>query len=126
VILLLDSHALVWSLTDPARLSSRGRSALEDPDNLAFASAISAYELELKRDRDPELARMPTNLEDAARQQGFEWLSVSVSHASSAARLPRHHGDPFDRILIAQAFAEGAALVSLDRWFPTYGVSVFW
>jgi len=124
--LLIDSHALVWSATERSSLGMMAREAITDPSNQVLVSAITAYELELKRLRDPLLARLPDDLDAAVRGQGFEWLAVMPEHASEAAKLPRLHGDPFDRIIIAQAFVEGAVVVSADRWFPGYGVPLLW
>ncbi len=124
--LLIDSHALVWSATEQSSLGSRAREAITDPSNQVLVSAITAYEPELKRVRDPLLARLPDNLDEAVRAQNFEWLAVTAEHASEAGKLPRLHGDPFDRIIIAQAFVEGAVIVSADRWFPGYGVPLLW
>ena len=111
---------------EPMRLSRRARLALEAPENELLLSAATAYEIEYKRDREPALGRMPADLERALTGQGFVWLPVTPAHAGAAGRLPRHHGDPFDRILIAQAVAEGAALVSADQRIPTYGAEVVW
>ncbi len=124
--LLIDSHALVWSATERSSLSLRAKQAIADSSNLILVSAITAYELELKRLRDPLLARLPDDLDDAVTGQGFEWLPMTPEHAREAAQLPRLHGDPFDRIIIAQAFVEGAVVVSADRWFPGYGVPLLW
>jgi PIN domain nuclease of toxin-antitoxin system len=126
MILLLDSHALVWSAVEPGRLSTKARDAITDRTNQVLVSAVTAYELEYKRTRDPLLARLPANLDEAVRGQAFEWLAVSTDQAAQAGRLPRHHGDPFDRVIIAQAFAEGAAVVTADRWFAAYGVALVW
>jgi PIN domain nuclease of toxin-antitoxin system len=126
VIVILDTHVLVWSATDTARLSARATDAITDRSNRVLVSAISAYELELKRLRDPTLSGLPINLDEAVIGQGFEWLPLSHDQAAQAGRLPRHHGDPFDRLIIAQAFAEGAGVVTADRWFAAYGVAVIW
>ena len=69
---------------------------------------------------------IPDDLDDAVQGQRFEWLAVTPEHAREAGKLPRIHGDPFDRIIIAQAFVEGAVVVSADRWFPGYGVPLLW
>jgi PIN domain nuclease of toxin-antitoxin system len=126
MILLLDSHALVWSAVDPGRLSARAMNAITDRSNQVLVSAVTAYELEFKRARDPLLSILPANLDEAVSGQAFEWLSLTPDQASQAGRLPRHHGDPFDRLIIAQAFAEGAAVVTADRWFAAYGVATVW
>ena len=126
MIIILDSHVLVWSATDTARLSARAKDAITDRSNRVLVSAVSAYELELKRPRDPTLSDLPTNLDEAVIGQGFDWLPLSHDQAAQAGRLPRHHGDPFDRLIIAQAFAEGAGVATADRWFAAYGVAVIW
>ncbi len=126
MILLLDSHALVWSAAERDRLSVRATDAITDQSNRVLVSAVTAYELELKRPRDPTLSRLPANLDEAVGGQAFEWLPLSPDQAAQAGRLPRHHGDPFDRLIIAQAFAEGAAVVTADRWFAAYGVAIVW
>jgi PIN domain nuclease of toxin-antitoxin system len=124
--LLLDTHAFVWVTTNTALLSPRATSLLSDPDNEIQVSAVSAYEIENKRSRDAELQRMPFNLNDSVALMGFRWLPVTWEHAQEAARLPSHHRDPWDRILIAQALTEDSRLVSVDRQFEAYNVRVEW
>jgi PIN domain nuclease of toxin-antitoxin system len=124
--LLIDTHVFVWATVQPDLLSSRARATLDDADNEILLSTVSAYEIELKRDRDPALQRIPADLDLAVRAQQIHWLGVSQEHASTAGRLARLHGDPFDRIIIAQAFIERATLISRDRWFGAYGVPLIW
>ncbi len=126
MILLLDSHALVWSAAEPSRLSARAMDAITDRSNRVLVSAVTAYELEFKRARDPLLSVLPINLDEAVGGQAFEWLPLTPSQAAQAGLLPRHHRDPFDRLIIAQAFAEGAAVVTADRWFAAYGAAIVW
>jgi PIN domain nuclease of toxin-antitoxin system len=123
---LIDSHVLVWTATGQGGLPARVMDALADLSNQVLVSVATAYELEFKRSRDPIIAQLPGDLDEAVSGQSFAWLSITQQHATSAGRLPRLHGDPFDRIIIAQAFAEGAAVVSADTWFPAYGVPVVW
>ena len=124
--LLLDTHAFVWAAVEPDRLSARVTALLTDRRNAVLVSAASAYEIEYKRLRDAALTRMPLDLLAAVEAMDFAWLAMSPDHAVAAGRLPRLHGDPFDRILMAQAQAEGAALVTLDSQLPAYGVSIVW
>ncbi len=124
--LLIDSHVLVWSATKPTELSTRVRDLLADAANEIWVSAVTAYELEFKRARDPLIAQLPADLDEAVTGQRFGWLPVNHAHAIAAGRLPRLHGDPFDRIIIAQAFAENASVISRDRWFDAYGLSLIW
>lgn len=124
--LLLDTHVLVWATAHSGLLSDKARTLLEDPQNDLLVSVVSAYEIEYKRDRDPTLAHVPRNLIDALPANALKWLDLTAIHTSQAAKLPRHHGDPFDRMIIAQAMAEQATIVTADRWFPAYGVPIIW
>ncbi|HEY5105590.1 MAG TPA: type II toxin-antitoxin system VapC family toxin [Caulobacteraceae bacterium] len=124
--LLLDTHAFVWATTQPERLSAQALDAITDRTNVVMASAICAYELALKRPRDPELQRMPPDLDEAVTGQDFLWLSVTAHHAITAGRLPRLHGDPFDRILAAQAMIEQAAIVTCDPRLAAFGGVIVW
>jgi PIN domain nuclease of toxin-antitoxin system len=90
-----------------------------------IASCSSAYEIESKRERDPVLSRLPVDLDDAVRRLGFEWLHLTPAHAVRAERLPRLHGDPFDRML-AQALAESVMLVTCDPSVAAYGPVIAW
>lgn len=124
--LLLDTHVFVWAMTNRTLLSSRARVAIADNDNDLLVSAVTAYEVDYKRGFSPDLARLPVDLDLARRTLRFDWLALSQAHATAAARLPRHHRDPWDRILIAQAMAEEAVLVTIDEKVERYGVPVLW
>lgn len=124
--LLLDTHTLVWAALEPGRLSNRALELIADPDNDRFVSGVSAYEIEYRRDRDRDLAKLPQDLEELSERLVFEWLSVEHTHAIEAARLPRHHGDPWDRIIVAQALAEKLTLVSADGALLAYGARIAW
>ncbi len=116
----------MWLTVQPDLVSRRARAVLADPENEILLSAISAYEIELKRDRDPVLQRIPADLGLAVAGQRLACLPIEPDHAAAAGRLPRLHGDPFDGLIIAQAFAENASVVSRDRWFAAYGVPLIW
>ena len=124
--LLLDTHTLVWSLVRSSRLPARVQDLLSDRSNLVLASALNAYEIEFKRQRSEELSGMPADLEAGASAMGFEWLPVRAEHAVAAGRLPRLHGDPFDRLLVGQALIEQATIVTRDSWIAPYGAPVIW
>ena len=124
--LLLDTHVLVWAASDPGRLSRRCRDLIEDPDNDRLVSVASAYEIEFKRERDPQLARLPRDLDDLRSSLLFDWLSIDDGHAKRAGQLPRHHGDPWDRLLVAQALTERLVVVSIDRALASYGTRIEW
>ena len=104
--LLLDTHILLWSLTEPQRLSALVRRALEDARNEVFVSPVSVWEIAIKRALGK--LKAPDILETDVMEQGFTPLSLTFFHAEQAGKLPQHHRDPFDRMLVAQAQAEGS------------------
>ncbi len=124
--LLLDTHTFVWAIARSRLLSARVVSLIQDTDNQVLVSAVSAYEIEFKRARDPALAALPADLDEAVRLQGFEWLPVLPSHAVAAGRLPRLSGDPFDRLLAAQALTENATILTRDASVVAYGPVAVW
>jgi PIN domain nuclease of toxin-antitoxin system len=121
VNLLLDTHVLLWALTDDARLRP-ARDALLDGRNRVVVSAASAWEMAIKA----SLGRLaaPDDLAEQLEAASFEVLDVTVEHAMHVATLPAHHGDPFDRILISQAVVERLTLVSADRTLARYEVAL--
>jgi len=124
--LLLDTHAFVWATTDPGRLSNQARDAIRDGEADLYLSAVSAYEIDFKREFSPELQRLPPDLDDARPTLRFRWLSIDRRHMTAAARLPRFHRDPWDRIIIAQAQSEDMMIVSIDPMLRAYDVSLLW
>ena len=123
--LLLDTHALVWALSDPKKLSAAVRQALENPAHEIFVSVASAWELAIKN----ALGKIRFPFEELAHElaeAGFELLPVRLEHALSVRHLPQHHRDPFDRLLIAQSTHEGLTFVSRDKAFSRYEVPLFW
>lgn len=120
--LLLDSHALLWALSDCDRLLASSAEEIRSPDNIIFFSPASIWELELKVSKG--LLKLPDNLINEAISIGFTELPIRSSHALLAARLPAHHRDPFDRMLIAQANEELLTLVTRDIIMTRYQVSI--
>lgn len=118
--LLLDSHVIVWWAVYPGRLQKVTREAIVSPDNQVLLSAASVWELGLK------IARGKLALPDgyAARllEHGFDELPVTIAHAARSTTLPPLHGDPFDRLLIAQALEDGLVLVTSDLAIFRYDV----
>ena len=123
---LIDTHVFVWTIINSSRLPRIVKAALVDPDNEILVSAATAYEIEYKRERDPDLARLPRDLQEAAVALRFEWAAVEVEHAALAGRLPRLHGDPCDRVIVAQALSLRATVVTGDGMIGAYGVPVLW
>lgn len=125
---LVDTHAWLWWTAAVDRLGPAARNALEDPDTTVLVSMATSWEiailLELKRIAldEPVEAYMARELGKA----GVEVLPIAAHHLGRLVHLPRHHRDPFDRLLIAQALSEGVPFVTADRRAPAYGVEVLW
>lgn len=119
--LLLDTHALLWWLADKG-LTDQARDAIADPGNLVMVSAASAWEISIKKALGKLSA--PDDLERQVGDSGFTPLPISLAHGIAAGRLRRHHDDPFDRMLIAQAYMEGLTVVTHDKRFADYNVAI--
>jgi PIN domain nuclease of toxin-antitoxin system len=121
VKLLLDTHALLWWLADDQRLGPAARDLIEDPGNDVLVSIVSLWEIVVKV-RVGKLHADIGAIANAIRRQGFIMLEISTPHLLGLAALPIHHRDPFDHLLIAQAVAEQATLMSDDRHTAQYPV----
>jgi PIN domain nuclease of toxin-antitoxin system len=121
VRLLLDTHVALWFFEDPALLAGDARDAIEDSRNPAFVSAASVWEWALKAGAGRISMTIP--LDAAAARAGFHELSVTWAHGRESADLPRLHGDPFDRMLVAQAKLEDLVLVTRDSRLRQYDVA---
>ncbi len=119
--LLLDTHTFLWWLSDWERISESARAAIADPNNEVLVSAVTGWEIGIKKARGRLVA--PDNLAAVVEEKRFEHLSLTFAHAERAAALPPHHRDPFDRMLIAQAQAEGLVLVTRDSRIADYEVA---
>jgi PIN domain nuclease of toxin-antitoxin system len=122
--LLLDTHVLLWWRDASPSLSSRVRAALSDAGNDILVSAATLWEIVVKRAVGK--LRFPDDLEEVLEEEGFELLPIGFSHLHVLGQLPFLHRDPFDRMLIAQAIAEGIPLLTRDRAMRPYPVPVFW
>jgi PIN domain nuclease of toxin-antitoxin system len=120
VNLLLDTHVLIW-WDEGRRLTAEARRAIAEADTV-YVSAASTWEVAIKLG----LGRLrPTRtVQEAASDSGFLELPVTFSHAERVTRLPPHHRDPFDRMLVAQAAVEELALVTRDPVFARYGLDL--
>lgn len=119
--LLLDTHTFLWCLSDVERLSEGTCATIADPHNEVFVSAITGWEIAVKRARGRLVA--PDHLSVLVEERGFTHLPLTFQHAEQAGRLPMHHRDPFDRFLIAQARAEELILVTQDGHISQYDVA---
>lgn len=120
--ILADSHVLLWWLENPQRLSASARAAITDPANDVCFSAASVWEIGLKVGKGK--LRIDGDFVALLENDGFEPLAVTTAHVSSSLTLPPLHGDPFDRMLIAQALAEGLVLATRDAVITHYDVPV--
>jgi PIN domain nuclease of toxin-antitoxin system len=124
VRLLLDTHVLLWAVGDPGRLAAPVRQAVTAPENTILISAATVWEIAIKR----ALGRLEFPIDDldaVLARAGFEHLPIDAGHAVAAGGLPRHHADPFDRMLVAQSRVEGLTLVSEDAAIAAYDVRLF-
>jgi PIN domain nuclease of toxin-antitoxin system len=118
--LLLDTHVLLWWLDNPRQLSKQANKAIQDGANRVYVSAAVAWEIAIKK----SLGRLdaPDDLEEVVEANRFMPLPITIPHALAVLSLPRHHRDPFDRMLIAQALHEGFQLVTRDQDIAKYAV----
>jgi PIN domain nuclease of toxin-antitoxin system len=126
--LLLDSHTLIWSQDDTSQLSSAALAALSDPANDRLVSAATIWEIAIKvgKKRLPLSKPYRQWMETAIADLYLTLLPITLDHAHRQSVLPGHHGDPFDRLLIAQALVEGISIVGSDTQFDAYGVTRIW
>ena len=120
--LLLDTHALLWWLVEPEKLSPIAQTAIHDPAAAIFVSAASGWELatKVRLGKLPGAEGLLLDLPSLLHQQGFQPLAVQLHHGIRAGGYPQPHRDPFDRLLAAQAELEGLQLVSVDPALATF------
>jgi PIN domain nuclease of toxin-antitoxin system len=124
---LLDTHTFLWWDSEPSKLSAVALAFLKDPANTPLLSVVSVWEILIKK----QLGKLPLNTPLTTmlvKQQanGIVVLAVALDHVLALDALPPLHKDPFDRLLIAQAHAEGAALLTADPIIARYAVHVLW
>ena len=126
--LLVDTHALVWWWTDDQRLPAAARAAIADEESVVLVSAASAWELSTKHrlGKWADVARIVEGFGDLVRRSRFRDLPITLAHAVRAGSLGGTHRDPFDRMLIAQAQAEPAVIVTGNPVFRGYNIPVIW
>ncbi|MGI9016206.1 MAG: type II toxin-antitoxin system VapC family toxin [Euzebya sp.] len=120
--LLLDTHAVLWAIGSPATLTDQARDAIKDPDNLILVSAVSAWEIAIK----VALGKLvfAGSVSEHVVANDFTPLPISLAHAEGIGDLPPVHSDPFDRLLVSQALAEDAVIVTRDRHLAGYDVRI--
>jgi PIN domain nuclease of toxin-antitoxin system len=123
--LLLDTHLLLWSASQPDRLSAEARSLLQDPANDLVFSVASLWEISIKRGLGRADFRVePRVLRRGLRDHGYIELAIAADHALAVDLLPPLHKDPFDRLLLAQAVMEGITLLTADPLVASYPTPV--
>jgi len=127
VNLLLDTHVFLWFVAGDQRLSANARRAMEAADAELFLSAASIWEMAIKSSLGRLTLPLPLDEYIAEKlTQGFRVLPVDWAHTAAVEKMPFHHRDPFDRLLIAQATAEDLPLVSADPELRAYKVKLIW
>ncbi len=120
---LLDTHVFLWWLTDDSGLRPAAREAIADPDTIVHVSAATVWEIAVAAARG-RIDVIGAVLAGEIAANGFVELPITARHAARAGGLPRHHDDPFDRMLLAQAGLENLTLVTRDRAFAAYGTAI--
>jgi len=118
--LLLDTHALLWWLSDDSQLGEETRQAISNPRNQVYISAASTWEISIKKTIGKLSA--PDDMDAIVEDEGFDKLPITLFHGEQAGLLPEHHKDPFDRMLIAQAQSEGLIIVTNDEKIACYNI----
>jgi PIN domain nuclease of toxin-antitoxin system len=126
--LLIDTQSWLWWFAEPDRLRQSTINLIANEDNELWFSVASVWEMGIKAAMDKLPLPEPIDLyvDSTLRELGANLLEINARHALTAARLPLHHRDPFDRMLIAQAKVEKMAIVTSDRAFDRYETSIIW
>lgn len=123
--ILIDTHILIWHLNDDPLLSLNRSKIITEHSNSVYVSVASLWEITIKQ----SLGRLKTKrtIEDISKTVSGSTVSlvpIEINHLTALSALPHHHKDPFDRLIIAQAIAEGWSIMSVDEHFEDYGVTV--
>lgn len=118
---LLDTQVVLWELSGTRAVHARARQAIEEATELAF-SVVSFAEIGVKAATGK--LTVPDNLHEHVLGSGLRVLGLAPEHGLGVAKLPMHHRDPFDRLLISQARTEGLTVITADRRFADYGIAV--
>lgn len=126
--LLLDTQAFLWFCQGDPLLSATAKSLIEDASNRKLLSVASCWEAAIKSGLGKLRLGEPsdTYFANALARTGIELLPISLAHATRVESLPKHHKDPFDRLLVVQSLTEGIPIVSVDAIFDSYGTTRLW
>jgi PIN domain nuclease of toxin-antitoxin system len=125
---LIDTHAIIWYVDQDHLLSGTAHAAITDPANEILLSAAAVWEIAIKVGLGKLNLSLPYRqwMAKAIADLGLSLLPITVEYADVQAGLPKHHGDPFDRLMIAQAIVEGVSIISSDPQLDAYGVMRIW
>lgn len=125
---LLDAHSLIWALDDPSKLGRNAHDCLQDSANDLAISVGTIWELSIKVGLGKLTLSLPYRawIERAITDLGLTVLPITVEITDAQMALPRHHRDPFDRLLVAQCLVESMPIVSADSMFDDYGIARVW
>lgn len=123
--LLLDTHIVIWFITNDGKLSKKIKNIIEDSNNRCFINIVSYWELSIKY----SLGRLDLNstveeIFNIIEKSGFDILPITLNHIIQLSKLEHFHNDPFDRLIISQSIIENLHLVSNDNYFPAYNVQL--
>lgn len=126
--ILLDTHTFLWFASGSPELSTDARTIIEDPDNEAWLSPVSLWEIAIKVSigKLALIAPFDVIIPQYMKDNDIKLLDIIITHTSAVATLPFHHRDPFDRLIIAQAIVEGMDVVSIDAAFDSYPITRIW
>src|SRR5262245_10526803 len=126
--ILLDAHSPIWAVDDPSKLGPAAAAALANPANEPLLSAGTIWEIAIKTSLGKLTLSLPFKqwMNNAVTDLGATILPITIDYADAQVRLPHHHGDPFDRMLAAQALTEVIPIVSADTVLDSYGVTRLW
>ncbi len=125
---LIDSHALIWYVDQDKLLSHASRTAISDPANDLLLSAGSIWEIGIKTGLGKLVLTQPFTpwMHQAISDLDATVLPLTVQYVDVQSSLPRHHGDPFDRLIVAQAIVEQVSIISADANLDAYGITRIW
>ncbi len=124
---IVDTHAIIWYITDDTQLPSASKRVIDDRENACFVSIASLWEIGVKYSLGKlELRAELGKIFQLIFDSGYLLLPITPEHIITNSSLPFHHRDPFDRLIIAQAKQEGMSIISKDQNFQEYGVHLHW
>jgi PIN domain nuclease of toxin-antitoxin system len=124
---LLDTNALIWTLSDPEKLSNPAKDVITNSENKLFISIASLWEITIKQSIGKlDLEGDVLDIVEECEREGINILSIQPQHLKKLEQLPLIHRDPFDRLIISQAIYEGLTIITRDSMIPKYDIGVLW